>query len=142
MPNTTETLPTPATTKRITKGTYIEELRGLHKEMIRLDDQITKHVYHTWRSQQPRYPTQAENLTVMSQKFEVMKTEVGFEVEKGENGFEKYYENLKHRETWEVRGAVRIANEWLEEVSRTFAGMKVAVEGRNVAILQALVGHT
>lgn len=81
-------------------------------------------------------------MTGMSHEFEVMKKEVGFEVKKGENGFEKNYENLRYRETWEVRRTVRIANEWLEEVSRTFAGMEDAVEGKNAGSYARLVGHT
>lgn len=99
---------------------------------MRYDYQIfTNYEPHTWRSQRPTYDKLVEVLITMKNRFEAMKAEVGFEVKKGENGFENYYEYLWQREKLEVVGAVRRAEEWLQEVRIIFAAMKDLVKGRD-----------
>ena len=137
---TSESSLRPQNKRRKNKNFYIDELRTLHKEMIRYDNQITDYEPHTWRDQQPAYLKLVESLMTMQNKFKVMKEGVGFDVTKGENGFDRHYGHLKHREKDDAVGAVRKAEKWLKEVKNIFLAMKIVDKGRNAGPFENLAG--
>ena len=114
MPGSTSASP-PGHATRCTKGHFIEELRTLENKWIRCHDAVAGYPFHTWRSQSPASVALTESLLQLNYR----------SVEKrGEIGCEDRYKDLKQRETWEVRGAVREAKEASEELFRLLMGLK------------------
>ena len=128
--STSSSLPGHAT--RRTKVHLIEELRTLESKWARCHDVIAGYPFHTWRSQSPASVALAESLLGINYR----------SVEKrGEIGCEAHYEELKQRETWEVRGAVREAKEVLEKLFGGLIGLKQMNQGRNVRDFEGFVNE-
>ena len=122
MPGSTSSSP-PGHVARRTKGHLIEELRTLENKWARCHDAITGYTFHTWRSQSSASVALAENLLGLNYRA-VAKG--------GKIGCEERYEDLKQKEIWEARGAVREAKQALEEIFRRLMGFKQTNQGRNI----------
>ena len=100
---------------RTAKDSLINDLRIRHKEMICILDHVAGFQYHTWRSQPPASVSLAEGLTGLNYRLEHCW---------GELGDEGYYEYLRKRTKYEIWGALRRAEEWLEHIEENSVGLR------------------
>ncbi|CAF9905232.1 MAG: hypothetical protein HETSPECPRED_004920 [Heterodermia speciosa] len=117
---------------RCTKGHLIEELRALEIKWIRCHDAVAGYYFHTWRSQSPASVALTQSLLGLDYRCVE---------EEGKIGCADRYENLKQREIWQVRGAVREAKEVLGELSERLMGLKQMDQGRNIREFDGLVNE-